>query len=104
MNYWEECITEAADDCGAKLTKEQIDCIAGWVEGAHENYGMAHGHDAIPSPQTLEVQRLERELKTERDKVQCVECDGTGWITSHGPYHSATSQCYKCQGEGRVSP
>ncbi len=39
--YWEECIGHAANDCGLKLTPEQLDALAYAVEIAHENYGMA---------------------------------------------------------------
>jgi len=42
MDYWEECVSEACDDCGLIITKEQIECIAGWVEGA-ECWGIAAG-------------------------------------------------------------
>ena len=37
--------SEAADDCGASLTDQQIECIASWAEGAHDNFSMAHGYD-----------------------------------------------------------
>lgn len=40
-DYWRECIESSADECEAKLSTEQIDHIAGGIEGAHENYGMA---------------------------------------------------------------
>ena len=43
MNYWEECISTAADECGLKLTKEQLKYLADAAEGGHENYGMAFG-------------------------------------------------------------
>lgn len=104
MNYWRECIAEAFEDAGIIATAEQIDTVAGWVEGAHENYGMAHGHDAIPNPLALENDRLTRELKTERSKVLCAECKGRGRIITHGPYHSSDSECYRCRGEGRHAP
>lgn len=55
MDYWKECIEEALDDAGITATKEQIETIVGWVEGAHDNYGMAHGHDCIPNPMISEV-------------------------------------------------
>lgn len=42
MNYWEICIQEAFEDAGIDATKEQIDTVTSWIEGAHENYGMAH--------------------------------------------------------------
>ena len=40
-DYWKECISTAAEECGATLSKEQIEFIAGAAEGCHENYGMA---------------------------------------------------------------
>jgi len=103
MDYWAECISEALDDAKLKASKEQIENIAGWVEGAHENYGMAFGHDCIPNPQTLEIEKLAKELQKEREKVLCQECNGAGSITSYGPVHSATSQCSNCRGEGRYN-
>ena len=101
MNYWHECICEAFEDAGIIATDAQIESVVGWVEGAHENYGMAHGHDAIPNPMVQENERLERELKKERDKSVCPECKGTGLEIGHGPVHSSVSQCYACRGEGK---
>lgn len=63
MDYWEECIREAFDDAGIEATKEQIDTVVSWVDGAHENYGMAFGHDAIPNPMESEVDSLKKQLK-----------------------------------------
>ena len=103
MNYWEECIAEALDDADLKASKEQIQNIAGWVEGAHENYGMAFGHDCIQNPQTLEIEALQKALKKERDKILCGECKGAGRITEHGPVHSYNSECTQCRGEGRYN-
>jgi len=103
-DYWHECIAEAFDDAGISATEKQIAVVAGWVEGAHENYGTAHGHDVIPNPMQLEAERLERELKAEREKIACPVCKGRGRIITQGPYHSSDSDCWKCNGEGRVKP
>lgn len=40
-DYWADTISEAACECGAKLTAEQLSCIASAVEISHDNYGMA---------------------------------------------------------------
>lgn len=105
MNYWQECVAEALDDAGVAATKEQIATITSWVQGAHENYGMAHGHDAIPNPLLEENARLGKALKDEQNKVTCKECNGKGSIvTSCGPTRSASSGCWKCKGEGRHLP
>lgn len=102
MNYWETCIQEAFEDAGIEATKEQIDTVVCWVEGAHENYGMAHGHDAIQNPLKEENEMLRRELKIERKKEICYVCNGTGWIRLQGPVHGSTSQCHECHGDGRL--
>lgn len=101
MDYWKECISEAFDDAGVTVTSKQLETVASWVEGAHENYGLATGHDCIPNPMKLENDRLQVKLEKERNKDTCPICEGKGDITMHGPVHSATSQCWKCRGEGR---
>lgn len=104
MNYWEECIKEAFEDAKIQATDEQIDVVTNWVEGAHDNYRMAHGYDCIPNPQTLEIEKLTEELKKEKNKIQCSECSGKGYITDSwgSSGRSSTSQCYKCRGEGKI--
>ncbi len=104
MDYWEECIAGAFEEAGISATKEQIEMVVSWVDGAHENYGMAFGHDCIPSPIALENKELKKELKKERDKISCDECKGVGYTVSYGGTFQSTSQCTKCRGEGKVSP
>ena len=65
MDYWLECIKEAFEDTGIIATEEQIRNVAGWVEGAHENYGMAYGHDCIPNPMISEIEKLKMKHKEE---------------------------------------
>lgn len=106
-DYWKECISEAAEECGAVLTDEQITCIASWAEGAHDNYRQATGLDVADrnysASKDAEIDRLKNEVKKEREKVHCRECDGRGRIITQGPYHSSDTQCWKCNGDGRVS-
>jgi len=103
MCYWKDCIAEACEDAKVKITDEQTDIIASWVEGAHENFGMAHGYDVISSPASLEVEQLKLELKAEREKETCGECRGSGTIVdiwgSSG--RSSISTCSACNGYGR---
>ena len=61
MDYWNECIAEALEDSGIKATDQQIDNIAAWVEGAHENYGLATGQDCIPHPLEAEIDAAKKE-------------------------------------------
>lgn len=101
-NYWKECIAEAFEDAGLEATEAQLDKVADWVEGAHDNFSMATGSDNIPNPLKLENAELQKKLALERSKVVCRECDGRGRIVIPGPYHSAETQCDECHGEGYV--
>lgn len=102
-DLWVECIGEAFEDAGIVATQEQMDTVASWAEGLHNNWSMACGHGGGGSYLQEENARLKRELQAEREKVICDECGGRGDITTQGPYHSGTSSCWKCRGEGRHS-
>ena len=87
MYYWKECISEALDDAGISATDEQIDIISSWVEGAHDNYSMAHGYDVIGSPYDSQAKRELEKLKKEKDDYDkwvnrtkpCKKCTTTGY-------------------------
>jgi len=66
MNYWNECVAEALCDAKIEATDEQIDTIASWVEGAHENCDMV----------TSDGVALRRRVR--RDSVQV---DDSGHVT-----------------------
>ena len=102
MDYWKECIFEAFDDAKITATDEQVATVADWVEGAHENHGMATGAECIPNPIRLENDDLKRQLKREKDKQLCKRCMGEGRLVTHGPCHSSNSECYECRGEGFI--
>jgi len=70
MDYWEETISEAFEDAGIAATKEQIQTVASWVEGAHDNYGMAHGYDAIPSHVNSEIEQIKARHAAEIAELQ----------------------------------
>ena len=106
--YWIECVALGAEECGALLTPEQIECIADSVMGGVENYGMASGNDVatanLHAVKEREKDDLRKQVQRERAKVPCKICDGTGQIITQGPYHSSQSRCFKCEGEGRHDP
>ena len=101
-DYWFECVAVSFEEHGIVATEKQIDDVAGDIQGAHENYGMAY-----PTPENPligELQTLKLALYKEREKVTCKHCKGTGEEVIHGPSHSSYSQCFKCRGEGRHAP
>lgn len=104
MKYWHICIEEAFEEAGIKATQDQINTVVSYVEGGHENYGLATGRDCIPDHRLEEIKSLKNELKKEQSKIQCFICKGNGWTVSYGPHHSASSQCWKCNGVGKVLP
>lgn len=72
MDYWKECIESSFEEAGIVATSEQIEAVAGDVEVSSENYGMAHGHDAIPNPRDADIRVLNeriKQLERERDEA-----------------------------------
>lgn len=63
MDYWKECIKEALEDAELEATDKQIDRVTEWVEGAYENYGMAHGYDVMTNPRDSRIEELHRKIK-----------------------------------------
>jgi len=59
LDYWKECISIAAEECGAVLTDTQISEIAESVQGGHECYGMAF----YSPPASDRYSDIEREWK-----------------------------------------
>lgn len=106
MDYWKECISEAFEDAGIIATKEQIDNVVGWVEGAHENYGMATGLDVASknyiSDESRELEQIKREQEKQRiwecETKPCKSCTTTG-IVQDGWGRDQT--CENCDGKGR---
>ncbi len=106
--YWDDFVNEAFEDAKIQATKEQIDTVVSWIEGAHENYSMASG-DEIASrnfydSQKSEIEKLNKELYAEKEKRVCPECMGARFITTsrvittYGPIHSATSGSFTGKG------
>jgi DnaJ-class molecular chaperone len=105
-DYWIEAVESSLEEAGIIAIPQQITNIAGDMEVAHEQYGMAFGHDVassnLQSAKDAEIADLRRQLCAEKEKITCTECVGKGSITIPGPYHSGTSTCYKCKGNGRL--
>ncbi len=105
MDYWQECVSEAFDEACIIATSEQIATVADCVQGSHENYGMAHGHDAILNPLQTENDNIKKKLKDENDKIHCETCNVRGRIVENlGLAHTSNSECHICRGEGRYLP
>jgi hypothetical protein len=68
--YWREAVDIAFRDEGITATDEQIDNVAGAIESSHENYGMAHGYDAIPNPAEAVESALVASLKSEIKRLE----------------------------------
>lgn len=103
-DYWREAVEIALSEAGVVATPEQIKDIGGSMECSAENIGQAFYSPPAGEYEESESARLRRELKIEREKVYCKQCNGHGRIITQGPYHSSDSQCFKCHGDGRHTP
>ena len=65
MGYdWTDVIEEACSDAKLSATKEQIETIAAWAEGHHDNYSMSHGYDCIGNvSESMEITSLKAKIK-----------------------------------------
>jgi hypothetical protein len=107
MDYWKQCISEAFGDAGIKATDTQIELVAGWVEGAHENYSLAVGLDVAQanyeSEEAIKLRQLQKEISDNEDWIRstapCSKCITTGTVLDGWGREIA---CWECEGKGRV--
>ena len=66
VNYWEECIANAAEEVSLGLTDEQLKYLAESVNVSHENYGMAF----YSPPQSDRMSAVEHEYKEKYKRLE----------------------------------
>lgn len=109
-DYFQEAIECSLADMGAEgaLTPEQIQILAGDIEGAYSCMSMAFGDDVASANVTVMHERekadLRRAVQREQDKVHCRQCNGKGRIVAYFGTFQSDSECSKCRGEGRHDP
>lgn len=77
IEYWKECISQAAEDCGLAMTDEQLEVLADSVRSGHECYGMAFysppNHerlDDIEKEWKAKLKAMEQEFDRYRDNAE----------------------------------
>ncbi|MGF6559040.1 hypothetical protein [Erwinia aphidicola] len=60
LDYWEECISLATDECDLTLTPEQLTCLAEAVSNGHDCYSMAY----YSPPDSDRYHAIEREWES----------------------------------------
>ena len=66
LNYWTECIAQAAENCDLELTREQLECLAEAAENGHEHYGQAF----YSPPNSNRITDLEKEYQQKIKRQQ----------------------------------
>jgi hypothetical protein len=101
--YYAECISIAAEDCGLTITPEQALYLGGAVLGSVENFSMAYGYDVASSNLRASHDRAADEVKQRLhyeqtvSRTRCRTCKGhgftrDGWGRDFG--------CSDCDGKG----
>lgn len=68
QDYWKECISIAAEDCGLAMSQEQLNYLAGAVERGHDTYSMAF-YSPPPSDRVNEIEReWKAKLKAQQEE------------------------------------
>lgn len=77
LDYWEECISIAAEEVGLVITPDQLKAIASAVESSHDNYGLAFysppasdHYDHLEREQQRKFKNLEKELEDYRNNAE----------------------------------
>lgn len=104
-DYWRESFEISMEEAGCghllkQMTEEQINDVAGGIEGCHDNIGMAF--HAPESPLRSENERLLRKLTWERELEGCRECGGSGRLRYNAGPWGVNTGCHHCQGAGKV--
>ena len=105
MEYWEETVKEALSELGISATEKQTSDLIEWIDGAHDNYGMAHGVASAnwESDESKELKRLKAEEEKRRmwelETEPCSHCTTKG-VVKDGWGRDVT--CPSCNGKGRV--
>lgn len=111
--YWREAVMLAFEginrfDVIEGLSKEQLDEIGEALAVSSENQSMAFGWDVASANRSAELRReednLRSELRRERAKVTCRECNGAGRLRYNAGPWAVDTGCMKCNGEGRHDP
>lgn len=103
--YYSECVAIAADECGASLTKEQIDYIGGSISGAVENFSMAFGYDVASSNLRASNDRAADEVKQRLHYEQTVSRKRCNTCAGHGSVRDGWGRefgCSDCNGKGNT--
>lgn len=74
-DYWIECMSNAAEECGLSLTEDQLKCLAEFAESGHENYGMAFYQPPASDYFDHEKRELERRLKEAKQETENIRAD-----------------------------
>jgi hypothetical protein len=101
-DYWLECLSQAADEAGIVLDSHILKVLAKAAEDGHDHYSMAFYAPSSSELYQPRIDKLERDLKAEREKVFCKTCGGTGRLIESFGTRSSDSQCYKCNGNGKI--
>jgi hypothetical protein len=102
LDYWREAFAAALDVAGIDIQGEQqLESAAEVLVSYYDTYGMSNGYECISDPRDVEIKTLKKALSTEREKVTCDACGGSGCLVRGDSVRSSESQCWKCSGEGR---
>lgn len=101
LEYWIEGLKSSFDEHGVIAIDEQVFSIAKDVILFQDSRNLSFNNIYTSYKSELDLLRLE--LSVEKSKVYCDKCSGLGYIISHGPCYSSSTQCDFCNGQGRHS-
>lgn len=108
--YWADVLGDALCEVDKfdLFTSEEMTKIGKYLASAADGQSQAFGWDVASSNRSAELREeeetLRKELRRERDKVTCRECNGHGRLSYDAGPWAVNTECSKCRGEGRHDP
>lgn len=105
-DYFAECLSIAADECGLELTPYQLQYLADAVSEGVENMSMAFGHDVasanFSAREAREKDEMAQRLRHEQEcpTKRCEYCRGHGFTTDGWGRQFG---CSNCGGKGQIA-
>lgn len=102
IDYWLECLSQAAEEAGIVLDPQILKVLAKAAEDGHDHYSMAFYTPSSSEIYQPKIDELKQELAKEQAKRFCGNCNGSGVIYENFGVRSSISQCHKCGGNGKI--
>ena len=86
LDFWSDCLAQAAEQCDLDLTAEQLECLAAAASNGQEEYGQAFysppNSDRITNLEREHEQKLKQQQQEHERSLEALS-ENAAWWRSH---------------------